>query len=310
MISPDIRAKLDSSFATAVLQDGLSFSTCQSDNWKLFWKLIFGDGDGPPSRMRPWTEFLLQTTGRILAGSISHLRKCSALCVSLDGFSYINSQSVFNLLVGGPIPFHIKSFRLGSRRESAVNVDKMVPENFNNVFNTCEDIPSVKAYGLVTDSPNFMMKARQLCSGIYISGPAFVTFAYGCVCHATSLSLKDMIRLPCIRTLFKLVVNMATYFKNTHLANNELEKRRHVEHPVPRSIKSFSKTRWNGTAVVFQSVIDNKTCIRCLFSEEMWKDTSGALLNIHKSSRAAKTVFNTAQNPEFLVLIGLNCTYL
>ena len=188
MISPDIRAKLDSSFATAVLQDGLSFTTCQSDNWKLFWKLIFGDGYAPPSRERVKTEFLLQTADEILDRSISHLRECSPLCVSLDGFLDINSQSVFNLLVGGPIPFDIKSFRVGSRRESIVNVDKVVSENFNNVFNTCEDIPSVKAYGLVTDSPNVMMKA-QLCSGIDISGSTFVTFAYGYLCHAISLSM-------------------------------------------------------------------------------------------------------------------------
>ena len=116
--------------------------------------------------------------------AIDYLRECLALCVSIDGFSDTNSSSVFNIRVGGPIPFQISSFRLGSRREPSVNIDLAVSQTYNTVINISNDTPPVKAYVMVTDSPNVMVKARQLSSGLESSGSGFVTFAYGRVCHA------------------------------------------------------------------------------------------------------------------------------
>ena len=110
---------------------------------------------------------------------------------------------MFNLHVGGPIPFHISSFRLGSKREYAVNVDLAVTQSHNAVINWSYDTPPVKAYGLVTDSPNVMLKARKLSCGLDSSGSGFVTFAYGFVCNALYLRVKDTIKLPIMNVLFK-----------------------------------------------------------------------------------------------------------
>ena len=50
---------------------------------------------------------------------------------------------------------------------------------------------------------------------------------------------------------------------------------------------------------MFQSVLENRSCIRALFAEEIGKEPSDALLNIHDSSSTAKTVLDTAQQSHF-----------
>lgn len=54
---------------------------------------------------------------------------------------------------------------------------------------------------------------------------------------------------------------------------------------------------------MFQSILEILKSIRALFTDEMWKDPFEALLNIHEDSGTAKNVFNTAQRPQFWVVL-------
>ena len=92
---------------------------------------------------------------------------------------------------------------------------------------------------------------------------------------------------------------MANYFKNRRLAKTELGRWTRLQHPLPQTIKTFSRTRWNGASVMFRSVLENRSCIRALFAEWIWKEPSDALRNIHDSSSTAKTVLDTAQKSHF-----------
>lgn len=84
-------------------------------------------------------------------GAVDYFRERSALCVTVDGFSDTNSSFVFNLLVSVPIHFHTSSFRLGSRRESDVNIDLTVSQSYNALINSSNDTLPLNAYGLVSD---------------------------------------------------------------------------------------------------------------------------------------------------------------
>ena len=92
---------------------------------------------------------LLKAADSITMRAVEYSRECSALYVGVDRVSGANSSSVFNVVVGGPIHFHISSFRLGSRREFAVGVDLAVSNSYSAVINTSNDTPAVKAYALV-----------------------------------------------------------------------------------------------------------------------------------------------------------------
>ena len=82
--------KLDEAFSTAVLEDDLPHSAGQREIWKRFWGLVFGEGYRPPTREKVATEFLPKAADSITRRAVDYLRNCSALCVSVYGFSDAN----------------------------------------------------------------------------------------------------------------------------------------------------------------------------------------------------------------------------
>ena len=162
-ISSEKRRRLDQLFASAVLKDGDSFSTCQSKNWKPFFKEAFGGSYHPPHRTKISDEFLPSVHEKCQDAVRKEL-KPHQLCVSIDGFTEITSRSVFNFMVSTPIPFHIDSFRLGTARETSKNVDETVSKLFRKHFSTVGN-ELLLSYGLVTDSPSVMTKARRMATG-------------------------------------------------------------------------------------------------------------------------------------------------
>lgn len=291
--------KLDSAFADAVIKDGVPFNTCQSINWKPFWDLVFGSAYRIPHRLKISDTFLSISYDNVLEKCIEKFNNAKAFCLSLDGFSDKHSKSVFHALVCSPIPIHIQSFRLGGERESSLNLNKQIKNvlgEFCKVYK--QDVPYV--YGLVTDSPNVMKKTRKLCTGQQEGGELVSVFAYGCACHALSLIIKDILKIDSIKQVFDNVLLMASFFRNTHLANHLLEVERKNLNPTPKSIKTFSPTRWNGCSVMFRSVLDCRQAITHVFTNEMTKPTNdGQLLDISDRKSKAYSALQLSLNREF-----------
>lgn len=95
----------------------------------------------------------------------------------MDCFSHKKSSSKFHLLVSTPIPFHVSSFELGGERESAVSLNKWIYEELTKSLEYIEDKLTEKCYGLVTDSPNIMLKTRTLSTGAISGGIMFAQFS-------------------------------------------------------------------------------------------------------------------------------------
>lgn len=291
------KERVDRAFAEAIIKDGMPFSACQNANWEPFWQAVFGEIYRPPRKDSISSKHLQLAFDCGQEYWMRHLSGLQSLCVSVDGFTDVNSKSVFNYLVGGPVPLHVSSFRLGSQRESAVNVDKKLHQTF---LELTEKVTGNKVvYGLVTDSPNLMLKVRRLAIGLETGGSSHAVFAYGCSCHAISLFTKDLLKLDSISPVFKNAVKVAAYFKNTHLANVELTKVRQTCTPRPKTIKSFSATRWNGVSEMFSSILENKFPISSVMNTEKLKLPSNALLNVHTPGDRASDVYNISQDPFF-----------
>lgn len=291
------RDTIDRRFAEALIKDGMAFSACQSKNWEPFWSAVFGDIYRPPKKDAVSNKFLLNTFTTTREECIAYMASLRSLCVSVDGFTDVTSKSVFNYLVGAPIPLHVSSFRLGSKRESALNVDDLLHKTFTSLQ---ESIPNFeKVYGLVTDSPNVMVKARRLACGEERDGSNHVVFGYGCSCHALSLFTKDVLKLGSVRPLFKQAVTVASYFKTTHLANVELTKARELCSRRSVTIKTFSKTRWNGVSEMLSSILINKLAITTVMNNEKLKLPKDALLNVHTPTDKAAEVYSITHSPFF-----------
>lgn len=183
--------------------------------------MAFGGTYNPPSQELISSEYLPKIYDTTMA-SVNREIDFKRLFVSIDGFSDVNSRPVFHLLAGSPLPFHFSSFRLGCNRESAQNVDNVVSNSFRSLFSS-QNNSTPLAYGFVTDSPNVMTKARAFASEKEEGGSKFCIFSYGCVCHALSLVIKDIIKLNRFKDVFKNSTYLIFYFKKTHVAGSLLE---------------------------------------------------------------------------------------
>lgn len=201
-LSSNMRARIDLAFANSVIQDGIAFNSCQIKNCKPFWELIFGQSYRLPTRSDISVKFLPLYYNYSVQKCSEKIQSSYAFCLSIDGFSDVNSRSVFHTLVGFPIPLHISSFRLGSERESAINVNKKlhdVKDNATKLFK----FEKLSVYGLVSDSPNVMSKIRKSYTGALEGGIKIVAFEYGSACHLNSLVIKDILKIGRCNENFK-----------------------------------------------------------------------------------------------------------
>lgn len=118
-----------------------------------------------------------------------------------------------------PIPIHLHSFLLVAKRNFTNNLNAKI----TYIIDGCGEkfqIYKEKIYGIVIDSHNIMIRTRLLCAVVVVKGKFIAPFAYVCVIHALSLVIKYINNIDEFEVLFKGVVTMATYFKNTHFASH------------------------------------------------------------------------------------------
>lgn len=286
--TPKKRNELDRYFANAIINDGAAFTTCASSNWSEFWKCAFGGAWKPPYRDRISGTLLDESFNEKKAKVIEALSNVPALCISVDGFTDVNSCSLFNMMAGGPLPFVAHTFRLEGKRESAQNMDKAIS---NAIKTACGNFnKKEKVLGFVSDSPNVMTATRKLLCGARSGGSNCVVFSYGCLCHALSNFVKDICKIQFVKETLTKTIKLAQLFRNTHVANDLLAKERNKLDDAPQTIKSYSVTRWNGVAVLCRSVIDNKELIASVFSNQKMCDQASRSLDLRSNSKASEVM--------------------
>lgn len=143
-----------------------------------------------------------------------------------------------------------------------------------------------KPYCFVSDSPNVMKLTRRLLCGEQEDRSDCFLFAYGCCCHALSNFVKDICNIPVVKDTLSKTIKLAQLFINTHVANDFLKKERMSSTEPSQTIKSYSKTRWNGVAVLFRSVMDNKKHIGSVLHSQNMCDPSTRSLDFRSKSKA------------------------
>lgn len=155
------KAKLDAAWASAIIHGGHAFSLGTDEHWGAFFLEAFGGSWKPPSR-HAITEQHLNKIHRESRTSVLDVLSSTerGLCMGLDGFSDANSRSLFNVNIGGPLPFVVSTFRLYGEQESATNLDYILASKAKEVSSlTCPDReeggPDI--IGFVSDSPHVMV---------------------------------------------------------------------------------------------------------------------------------------------------------
>lgn len=304
VVNSEKKAKLDAAWASVIIRGGHAFSLGTDEHWRAFFSEAFGDSWKPPSR-HTITEHYLSKLYRESRESVLHVLSSTdrGLCMGVDGFSDANSRSLFNVNVGGPLPFVFSTFRLDGELESAANLASILSTQAKEVSGlTSPDKPegSPDIFGFVSDSPNVMTKTRRLLVGEEIgSGP--MAFAYGCVCHALSNSVKDLCKNLFVKTTLSRCVKVVRFFKNTHVASALLLQERTAMSPSKRTrtLKGFSSTRWNGAAECIDSCVENQSLIVGIFTRQKMLPEKDRKMDFVSNTSLAKDIVSFILDGEF-----------
>lgn len=202
------------------------------------------------------------------------------LCASADGWSDVNGRPIIHLLMGGVILFVAEALNMGAQRESSVNLDKVVSMLF--FMGNTEKL----LVAFVSDSPSVMTLTRKYLCGEEEGGSSVACFGIGCACHGLSLVIKDSFRHRKAAKVLKLGTKLAHYFKNVHLAGQQLEEERRKVVPRSVTVKTFSKPRWGGAAYMFRSLLSNKAQMRAVFNNDRMRPRSQRLLDVLTNDNA------------------------
>lgn len=105
-------------------------------------------------------------------------------------------------------------------------------------------------YGLVSGSPNVMIRAGKLCNGL-LKGGCVCCLCVRLQCHDLSLFITEVLKLAIIKDMLKNTVKLALLFKNTHIASQLLDNEKFKLAPKPRTIRLSSAMEWGSSNVEF-----------------------------------------------------------
>lgn len=71
---------------------------------------------------------------------------------------------------------------------------------------------------------------------------------------------------------------IALYFRNAQSAKHLLELQREHMNPVTKTIKTFSVTRWNGCAVMFESILRSREAILSEYTNKITRQEGSEFL--------------------------------
>lgn len=147
-----------------------------------------------------------------------NFKTAKAICLSIDGFSDIQSRSVFHVLMRFPVQLHISSIIFGREHKYAIIPNH---EIHGVEIESCLtfSLDSNLMYGMVTWLAKLCDKnsSSMYCRGL------FNMFSYGYACHASSLVVKYMIKKRHLKDLLKKAIKIAYFLKNTHISNHVFE---------------------------------------------------------------------------------------
>eukprot|EP00171_Calliarthron_tuberculosum_P001721 IDg1721t1 len=261
---------LDESWSDTVIEDGHQFNLEISKRFDRVWKVAFGGS---------WKKEVFDT-----------LISMPALRMSAYGFTDINSKSLFNIMVGTLLPFYIYTFRLNERQETLTNLDRQISTAIEIAFDNIGNEKNKKVLGFCSGSTNLMTLTRKMLSAEVETGSCCVVSAFGCCFLTLSNRSEDICSVQEVKDVLGKTVKAAQVLRKIHFANDLLTRARIGMERPPPTLKSYSKTRWNGVAALFDSVLRSKDLITSILTLQKITSNSERVLDLRTNSKASAVV--------------------
>ncbi|XP_011707595.1 PREDICTED: uncharacterized protein LOC105462588 [Wasmannia auropunctata] len=306
-ISSAEREKADKAFAKAVYAGGLPFSVFENN--PLFHEAfsILRPSYVPPNTHALRSSLLNFEYEAAKLSIEQRLSKASCITVMSDGWTNICGEGIVNVLLGTPDIVFYSAITPGEQKENA----EFIAHEFLKVI---RKIDSNKVLLLVTDNAAVMKAAWKI---VRTEFPHI--FTIGCGAHGLNLLAKDLMKIPFLNTIrnqARKVIKLKR--KRLFYAVFKNEQTR-LYGKNAKSLKLSNPTRFSGDALMFESLLSNKTALQAtvisdklngndidssvkseILSDNFWKDCSIALQLLKP---IAKAIGVLESNSAFLSLV-------
>ena len=291
-------------YAETVYKKNVSFNAMTGDDWIKFFKRI-----RPkfivPSRDQLANELLDKTYDRVKDISQKTIVKSDYVSLVIDGWTNIRRDAVINIVLMTPTPIFYESIDTqGATKDADYMFDILKP--------IIIQLGPAKVTGLISDNEPKMISLKDKV----IAEFKHIQFS-GCVSHKFSNLIKKICDLDQIKTLVEDTEQIVFEIKNTqklHAKYRSLIAQQKGKKKSFGELKTFSKTRFAGTAIMMKSVINAMDALRVLAADPENNVSEGTKMKVmsmgkHKEYVAEITLLVDFLDPlkDFIHCIEYDC---
>ena len=283
-VSPDWLPDTQLAFAEAMLRAAMPFSAFDSPLWRsVFARVSHGLFEGPGTRQAAGGWMLDKVAAKYFAVLVARIVGATSYTLSIDGWTDLRSRELYNFMVCLPLSLFVSTFSLGTNAASAeALLERLKAEvpSLDTLFADAQvagrpaavggapdeawlgeavvayprlmELATRRAWGLVTDSPNVMVRVRRLARAAGVA-----TVAIRCADHAINLVSKDCANVAPFAESLRDATRVAVFFKRCGsgraAVSGALADLRALGRGVA-DLATFSESRWCGIYLTVKSV--------------------------------------------------------
>jgi len=248
-IDDETQQKADESLARAIYATGSTLSLTSNVYWQRFFKVI-RPAYSPPTRHALDTNLLEAEYVRVQDKVNEAIQNADCIAVISDGWSNIRGEGIINYILSTPKPVFYKSTDTKDKRHTAAYIA-------DELINVITELGSHKVFALVTDNAANMKAAWVIVKDTF---PHITPI--GCAAHGLNLLLGDIMGLQTMQTLYKKAKKVVKHVKNRQVISATFSAKQKQKKKATTSLQLPSKTRWGGTVIMYNSLVEGKESLQ------------------------------------------------
>jgi len=272
-------------FVEALLRSAMPFGAFYSPAWRaVLSRVSQGTFEGPGTRQAIGGWILDAVAAKYLSAAIVRILVSSSFTLSIDGWTDLRSRELYNFMVCLPLSLFVSTFSLGVAAATAdallarltveitalnaaldgaraahqppaadsAGPDEVLLGEAATTYPRLRQLASRSVWGLVTDSPNVMVRVRRLARA---AGLATVTI--GCADHAINLVTRDCANVEPFSGALCDGTRVAVFMRRCGRARAAMAGALADLRALGRGVAdvvTFSESRWCGIHLTVESV--------------------------------------------------------
>jgi hypothetical protein len=209
----------------------------------------------PPSRKILSTTLLEEEYKEMKTVVSKKIDQAKVLHLAVDGWTNVRKDSIINIMIYTPTPFFHTSIDTETNRHTGEYLAEKISE-------TMDEIGSEKFLGIISDNAANMKKCGKLLADKYET-----TTWIGCLAHTLNLLIADLLKMPEVHEVFKMVVDIVKCVLKSNIFCAEFKKIA-TDKLLNVTLVLPVKTRWGSYSHCLENFLKSKEILQTMVINE------------------------------------------